>query len=162
MSRQTAGIAIVGIVAVLGMSFIATAQNDTRYTRNKRPEKLQSPMKPFMHGKLDDFQAIMTSLVQRDFKKLEASSRSLRSRYVNRPQVNSKQEFDDEVYEHFGLEFMRLSARLTDMAKEENLEGAAFHYQNLTATCIACHDHLRDKHPTKNKVRHVGTDRSNQ
>ena len=29
-----------------------------------------------------------------------------------------------------------------EMAKEENLEGAAYAYQNLTANCLACHSYL--------------------
>ncbi len=43
------------------------------------------------------------------------------------------------------MEFMRQTARLEEEALKENLAGAAYFQQNLTATCIACHDYIRDE-----------------
>jgi hypothetical protein len=43
------------------------------------------------------------------------------------------------------MEFMRQAARLENEAKKENLAGAAWFQQNLTATCISCHEYIRDE-----------------
>jgi len=43
------------------------------------------------------------------------------------------------------MEFMRQAARLQEEAKKEHLAGGAYFQQNLTATCIACHQYIRDE-----------------
>ena len=44
----------------------------------------------------------------------------------------------------FTSSFDGLSLKLIRMAETRNLEGAAYTFQNLTGTCIACHQHVRD------------------
>ena len=109
------------------------------------PRRLATPMKSFMHGKLKSGQEVLEGLLTRDFEQMAAAADALRGSYLTSPAFDMREEFDDKVYEHFHLEFMRLSGKLIEMAEAENLDGAAYAYQNLTATCIACHEHLRDR-----------------
>ena len=53
---------------------------------------------------------------------------------------------DEQVYEHFRMEFARLAGQLEGHARRKELEASAYIQQNLTATCIACHEYIRDFH----------------
>ena len=66
---------------------------------------------------------------------------------LDTPAVKAGENREDEVYDHMKVEFLRLAGRLEQMAKDEKLEGAAFIYDKLNATCIACHQYLRDELP---------------
>ena len=95
-----------------------------------------------MRAKLSSSSLALDGLVNGDFDTLRTASGQLLDiaeasprRYENVREM--------AVYEHFRDEFVRLSQRLEQMSEDRNLEGAAYVHQNLTANCIACHQHMR-------------------
>lgn len=153
--RTLAGM-IAGITLVASLVIAAQPGDDgpAKKPQTAAPHRLESPMKSFMHGKLMDGQAVLEGLLVRDFDQVRAGATSLRDKYLTAPAGETGDEDDDQVYEHFHIEFMRLSQKLITMADDENLEGATFIYQNLTSTCIACHDHIRDR-DSGHRVKHA-------
>lgn len=99
----------------------------------------------FMHDKLVYSQSVLHGLVIQDFTQVERGAERLRATSLVSPGPYSRDALDDELYEHFRLEFLRLSTDLGKMARDENLAGAAFTYNNLTANCMACHQYLQDR-----------------
>jgi len=110
----------------------------------KKAEK-HSSVESLMQAKLEDAEKILAGLVLHDFEQIADSAESLKLMSLKPPKGWEKNGNDDDVYEHFRMEFMRLSARLEQEARKKNLAGAAWFQQNLTATCIACHDYIRDE-----------------
>lgn len=102
-----------------------------------------------MHDKLVYSQSVLHGLVTQDFTQIERGSERLRATSLLSPGPYSRDALDDELYEHFRLEFLRLSTDLGQMARDENLAGAAFTYNNLTANCMACHQYLRGQTPPR-------------
>ncbi len=98
-----------------------------------------------MEVKLDHAEQILAGLVTHDFKKIAKSAESLKLISLTHPKGWEKKTDDTDVYEHFRMEFMRQAARLEDEARKEHLAGAAYFQQSLIATCIACHDYIRDE-----------------
>lgn len=104
--------------------------------------RVLGPLK--MQAKLAESQDVLEGLLNRDFSTVRNSAKVLTQLAELGPPPGDEQ-LEDRIYEHFRTEFIRLSNELKTMADERNLEGAAYVHQNLTATCIACHAHLRDK-----------------
>ena len=96
-------------------------------------------------------QKILNGLVHRDFDQIHKGAESLKWISLDSPKHKSGDETDDKIYEHFRVDFARLAGKLEKMAEAKNLEGAAYTYQNLTSTCISCHEHLRDKDRQRRK-----------
>lgn len=98
-----------------------------------------------MQAKLSNAQQILEGLVTQDFASIEKAAAGLTRISLNTPHdiKNSDDPTDPQVYEHFRLEFIRLAGQLERHAAEQELEATAYIQQNLTATCIACHDHMQ-------------------
>jgi len=95
-----------------------------------------------MAKKFERSQDNMKGLVNSDFQLLKSAATLLKQISLKAPKTVDGDPIDNELYDHFKLEFLRLTTQLEEMAKEENLEGAAYAYQNLTANCLACHSYL--------------------
>ena len=104
-------------------------------------------MLPLMQAKLGHSQKVFEGLVTRDFDRITAAAEALMQTSLETPGVEPDGRRSDEVFEHLKLEFVRLAARLKQTAADENLEGAACITEKLNATCISCHQHLRDELP---------------
>ncbi len=103
------------------------------------------PIDNLMEEKLNHAETILKGLVTHDFDAIEKAAEDLKLMSLDPPKGWKKTKSDEEVYEHFRMEFMRLAARLELEAKDKHLAGAAWFQQQLTATCIACHDYIRDE-----------------
>ncbi|APZ94956.1 hypothetical protein [Fuerstiella marisgermanici] len=99
-----------------------------------------------MQAKLQHSQNILAGLVTQDFKSIEKAAAALSKISLTPPPDLEKagDKSDEQVYEHFRMEFARLAGQLERMARRKELEATAYVQQNLTATCIACHDYIRD------------------
>lgn len=51
---------------------------------------------------------------------------------------------EDQVYSHYRSELHRAGIKLSDMAEQQNLDGAAYTYMHMLSTCINCHQYSRD------------------
>lgn len=112
---------------------------------SKRSAEKDPKAKDLMAAKLDHAEQILAGLVTHDFEKIARSAESLKLVSLKHPSGRKKEADDKEVYEHFRMEFMRQAARLEREANNRNLAGAAYFQQSLTATCLACHDYMRDE-----------------
>lgn len=108
---------------------------------------LQKNMLPYMHAKVGHSQRVFEGLVTRDFEKIALGAEALMLTSLSTPKVRPDKKRNDEVFDHLKLEFVRLSGQLQQMAADKNLEGAAYVTEKLNATCIACHQYLRDELP---------------
>ena len=99
-----------------------------------------------MQAKLSHSQKILEGLVTQDFEAIEQAAAALSKISLTPPPDLEKagDKSDEQVYEHFRMEFARLAGQLEGHARREQLEATAYVQQNLTATCIACHDYIRD------------------
>lgn len=97
-------------------------------------------------------QKVFEGLVTKDFEKISNAAESLMITSLRTPGIDPGETRNDEVFDHLKLEFLRLSGRLKELADEENLEGAAFASEKLNATCISCHQYLRDELPRKRNL----------
>lgn len=109
-------------------------------------QTVQDAVRDAMHKKLEHSQKILNGLVTRDFGLIEDAAAKLKTVSLSAPKRIEGDETDNEVYEHFRLEFLRICTLMEEMAKKENLEGSAFAYQSLTANCLACHSYLDQDH----------------
>ncbi len=94
-----------------------------------------------MQKKLGASQRALGGLVGGDLKAVGKEAATLEAIARN---PDWAEHGEDAVFEHFNVEFQRLSAKLGRMAETKNLEGAAYVYNQLTSTCISCHEHVRD------------------
>ena len=99
-----------------------------------------------MQVKLVHAQKILEGLVTQNFEEIEVAAAAMsRISLSPPPDINKAgDKTDRQVYEHFRMEFARLSGQLEGHARRRELEATAYVQQNLTATCIACHDYIRD------------------
>lgn len=107
----------------------------------------QKSMLPYMHAKVGHSQQVFVGLVTKDFEKIELGAEALMLTSLSTPKVEPDRKRNGEVFDHLKLEFIRLSGQLQQMAVDKNLEGAAYVSEKLNATCIACHQYLRDELP---------------
>jgi hypothetical protein len=105
------------------------------------PDRAGLATAELMARKVSGSNRVLNGLVIADFDMLLRSARDLRD--VSEQPGWGVTEVDP-AYRHFHLEFQRLSLKLIRMSESRNIEGAAYTFQNLTATCIACHQHVRD------------------
>lgn len=98
-----------------------------------------------MQAKLERAQQILRGLVVHDLVAVKESAEALKLMSLDPPRDWKHKPGDDEVYEHFRTEFMRLAARLEQEAEAERMAGAAWFQQQLTAACVTCHDYIRDE-----------------
>lgn len=140
----------IAVAILLGLGVVACLANgpQSQPIKPKTPAKQPATMKPYMQAKLTQSQRILEGLVTHDFERVRKAAHSLTLNSLSSPRAEMDDEVDDKVYEHFATEFMRLSSKLETSARKRNLDGATLTYQQLTVTCIACHEHLRDREMT--------------
>ena len=125
----------------IAASRLSTSANDQVSTiPDTLPDTSVEVSGPLMQAKLVMTQRVLEGILSHDFDTIQSSAQGL-SRLA---EASASADADDRIFEHFRTEFVRLSLQLESLAKDENLEGAAYAHQNLTATCIACHTHVRD------------------
>lgn len=110
----------------------------------KGTRETRQPVGPLMLAKLSNAQRVLEGLVTHDYDRIAAAAGAMKLMSLDPPEGWKDDAQEDEIYEHFRMEFMRQAARLEKTAEEKNMAGAAYYQQNLTATCIACHDYIRD------------------
>lgn len=138
-------IAVAGLLVLL-VSYEFPLSGQERVTKipveaNGSPK---ASIRPYMHAKVLHSEQAFEGLVTRDFKKIIAAAEALQVTSLSVPTVEAGETRDDEVFEHFKVEFLRLSTQLEQMAEAENLHGAAYVHQQMNATCLGCHQYLRD------------------
>lgn len=133
------------VVAAIAVGTLLPAQVTRIPVRpGESREATAAEVQVLMQAKLSHAQQILEGVVTQDFAAIEKAASGLTRISLTTPGdiEASDDPTDREVYEHFRLEFIRLAGQLERLAGEQQLEGTAYVQQNLTATCIACHDHM--------------------
>lgn len=147
ISQRTTLVAVV--VAVFGIAVVSVLSAQVRnvpFTKSDNPSRDSDPTRVVMQAKLIHSQKVMEGLVTQDFDMIEAAAGALSEISLTPPPDLAKtgDKTDEQVYEHFRMEFARLAGQLKGHARREELEATAWVQQNMTATCIACHEYIRD------------------
>lgn len=134
-------------VAALGVTSLIAAQVQTIPTEPTKDSRAQEEdVRILMQAKLTNAHQVLQGLVTQDFDVIEQAAADL-SRISLTPPPKSERGEDPSrqaIYEHFWLDFGRLAGQLERHARNHELEATAYVQQNMQATCIACHDYIRD------------------
>lgn len=125
---------IVGVVCS-GFAYAAPKQE-------KKPEIKQGQQKPlsvFMRKKLSASSMILEGLAVEDFSLVSEGARKLREM----SQTEKWRVLNDPMYRQFSEEFLRITNKLTEAAKDEKLDTAALRWVDATMSCIECHQYVR-------------------
>lgn len=131
---------VCGVLVVAGVVYAAGDRQPPATIRNKQQAAL-------MLAKIACSQRVVDGLVCKDFDEIGRGAAEL----VRICQASEWTVRSDKVYVHYRDELHRQAQKLSKMAKEKNLDGAAFTYMHSLTTCIGCHEHCRD-------VLHISTD----
>ncbi|MEQ9406357.1 MAG: hypothetical protein RIK87_01470 [Fuerstiella sp.] len=133
--------------AILGLcSFLPAQVQKIPVTADEKKVLSGQETSVLMQAKLVHSQKVLEGLVTQDFDEIEKAAAALAQISLTPPPDLQKagDKTDEQVYEHFRMEFARLAGQLEGHARRRQLEATAYVQQNLTATCIACHDYIRD------------------
>lgn len=95
----------------------------------------------WMKKKLEYSERILEGLTKADFESISKNAKMMR-------QLNKIEEFvrgRDEAYDFHLKSFHYANRELIRQCAEEDIDGAALAYTQLTLSCVNCHTHLRDK-----------------
>lgn len=132
-------------LAVFVAAMTASVLCLTAIAQNADPiptETKQDAVRRSMHEKSQQAQAILPALVMSDFDAIKEAAAKLKTISLQAPADIEGDDTENELYQHFRLEFLRVTSQLEKMASDENLEGTAYAYEKLTANCLACHSYL--------------------
>ena len=106
----------------------------------------ESPLRPdrvagFMRAKLAHSQDVLEGLAVEDFELIDRGAQALS--LVS--QDASWQVLQTEDYARQSAEFRRSCDSLRRAAKDENLDGAALAWMEVTMKCVQCHKYVRDE-----------------
>lgn len=139
--------AVAGLtLAIAATTFLSAQVKTIPTTTDEKKNVGGDDTVVLMQAKLVHSQKVLEGLVTQDFNAIEKAASAL-SRISLSPPPNLEKagdKSDEQVYEHFRMEFARLAGQLEGHARRKELEATAYVQQNLTATCIACHDYIRD------------------
>jgi hypothetical protein len=93
-----------------------------------------------MQQKLKHAQKVLEGITMKDFKKISKSADELL--FLTKEEEWKVLRTPD--YENYSNEFRRNVQGLMKNAKDENLDGCALSYVELTLTCVKCHKHVRE------------------
>ncbi|MCA8982557.1 MAG: hypothetical protein R3C12_05695 [Planctomycetaceae bacterium] len=124
------------LVGLLAVAFASLAEDKLDYSVKEKTEQQSS----LMLAKLACTQQITNGLVSRDFTEVSEGAREL----VKICQATEWAARKDQIYAHHRTEMQKHAEKLDQLAKQRNLEGAAFVYMNSLTSCINCHEYCRD------------------
>lgn len=94
----------------------------------------------WMKKKLEYSENILEALTQADFESISKNAKMMQ-------QLNKIEDFvrgRNEAYDFHLKSFEFANKELIRQAAEEDIDGAALAYTQLTLSCVNCHSHLRD------------------
>ncbi|GEM_PF-1449950 len=155
------------VVASLGIAWAGAASVCAEQPPTEQPPTEQPPtakiapaddrpMSFWMEKKLDHSQTLLRALATSDFEALQSNARQMQ--LLNRVEgfVRSR----NPAYRQQLHTFERVTGELERQAKRENIEGATLAFNQLTVSCVRCHETLRamEQGPTTNPPTDAGGD----
>ncbi len=96
-----------------------------------------------MRAKLKSAQDVLEGITLKDFEKVKDGAENLKVAVTLDQWINM--EKSDVEYKRYSDNFRELVESLTKAAEDKNLQAATFRYGQIAASCVDCHEHLRDK-----------------
>jgi hypothetical protein len=118
-------------------STVVSGLNET----NGQGKVADQPMSFWMKKKLEYSQQILAGLAMERFDRIQSTAEAMRK--LGRIEAFARHK-DAEDYRTQLRVFDFANAELIRLAKEENLDGAATAFNQLTLSCLNCHKLLRD------------------
>ena len=116
----------------------------TYYATGQQPNELNQlsndEASVLMRAKLSSSQKVVEGLMAGDFAMIRKGGEDLQ-KICDSSQWRQR---DDQVVAHYRGELRRSAIKLVALAKDENLDGAAYTYMHTMTTCINCHQYSRD------------------
>jgi hypothetical protein len=94
----------------------------------------------WMKKKMEYSQNILQGLAKADFKAIETSARSM----GGLSEIEKWVRAGTPEYKHQLATFRSANKSLIRMAQEEDVDGAALAFMQLTQSCVQCHKLIRD------------------
>lgn len=135
---QRFGIGAVVVVALACAS--AAAQEPKQTDRADKTDKAEQEASFWMKRKLALSQDVLEGLAMGDFDKIDAAARTL-------DKLNSIEKFvrgRNEAYRAQLDLFRYANASLLKAAETNNLDGATLAFNQMTLSCVHCHQQLRE------------------
>ncbi|HVW36783.1 MAG TPA: hypothetical protein VHB99_05745 [Pirellulales bacterium] len=95
----------------------------------------------FMRLKLGYSQNVLEGVVMKDFDLIAKNAQAM----ALLTEDENWMLLQTPEYRTYSSEFKQIANRLTQAAKEKNLDGAALDYVQMTLNCVECHKHVREK-----------------
>lgn len=128
------------MMTVFGLGALAFASMVLLSGKPKAEERRPEDQPALMRAKLACSEKIVEGLVAEDFDLIRAGAEQL----VKITDATDWEANEDQIYAHYRQELRRTALKLSLLAEEKNLDGAAFTYMHSLTTCISCHSHCRD------------------
>ena len=126
---------------VIGVLMVSATAGLARWTRAQDDGK----RKEFMRLKLETAKTLIEGLALENFDLLEKNARALKKLSMGAEwEVSTIPQLE---YVGFTSDFQRAADELRDKAKAKNLDGSVLAYQQLTASCVKCHQSMRKRIP---------------
>ena len=107
------------------------------------PDRLKLPTrKELMALKLKNTQAILEGIALNDFDKIQTASKELVATSRAADFLNA---YKGTEYQFHIQTFRRPAEAIAKKAKEKNIDGVMVAYNDLTLSCLKCHEAMRDK-----------------
>ena len=109
------------------------------------PQEFKS--REFMRRKLTHAQNVLQGIALEDFDQIAKNARAL----TLLSKAAEWQVLPSSEYKHHGEEFRRITEAMEKLARDQNLDGAALKYVEMTLNCVNCHKFIRSipKDPEK-------------
>lgn len=119
-------------------AFFAMATTSSTFSDDEPVAPKPISRKIFMRIKLHSSAKVLEGIVTRDFDLIDPGAQDMKAM----SEASNWPKADDETYTHYGAEFRRLCQKMSEMAKDKNLEGVAFAHIQISNSCISCHDYV--------------------
>ncbi len=140
-------VAVLGVLAVGGHSPARhPAEKDIPKPKAEdRPPRVPLPKgHELMAAKLKESQAVLEGIALGDFPKVEKASVALARISQAAEFLNAGKSKEYELQINL---FRRAAQTVTQKAKDKNIDGVVLGFQDMTLTCLKCHQHTRDNKP---------------
>lgn len=131
-SKRTLGWAITATTLLAGGSLL------TKALANNSQQEANVP--GLMLAKLASTQRVVTGLVSKNFVEIKRGAKDM----ISICDAAQWESHPDPLYGHYKAELRRQASGLSELADQQNLDGAAFSYIQTISTCVSCHTHCRD------------------
>jgi hypothetical protein len=127
------------LLGAIALTVAATALVAQEPSRQQRDAPKVDDVAAFMRMKLTHSQHVLEGLAVQDFDAIARGANAL----ALASQASSWQVLQTEEYARQSREFRRSCESLRTAARDENLDGAALAWMEVTMKCIQCHKYVR-------------------